>query len=165
MILYPHIYLKNVTELSEELIEKYGIQAIILDVDNTLINYNGQLLNGVENWCKNLKNKGINFCILSNSNKKEKVENVANILQIKWINFAKKPLKFGFKKAQKILQIEPSKIAVVGDQIFTDILGANRCKMFSILVEPIEEKDIFITLLKRPLEKIIINNYLKNRRE
>ena len=59
MILYPHIYLKNVTELSEELIEKYGIQAIILDVDNTLINYNGQLLNGVENWCKNLKNKGI----------------------------------------------------------------------------------------------------------
>lgn len=60
-----------------------------------------------------------------------------------------------------MLNLDYSEIAAVGDQIFTDILGANRCKMYSILVEPIEEKDIFITLLKRPIEKHIKNRYLK----
>lgn len=164
MILYPKIYLKNVKEITKELINKYEIQAIILDVDNTLISYDRQLLKGVDKWCQNLKKHGIKFCILSNSNKKEKVKKVAESLEIEWINFGKKPLKLGFNKAQKILQVEPNKIAVVGDQIFTDILGANRCKMISILVEPIEEKDIFITRLKRPIEQLIIRNYLKSSR-
>ncbi len=62
-----------------------------------------------------------------------------------------------------MLNLQYNEIAVVGDQIFTDILGANRCKMYSILVEPIEEKDIFITLLKRPIEKYIKNRYLKSK--
>ena len=62
-----------------------------------------------------------------------------------------------------MLSLQYNEIAVVGDQIFTDILGANRCKMYSILVEPIEEKDIFITLLKRPIEKYIKNRYLKSK--
>lgn len=62
-----------------------------------------------------------------------------------------------------MLNLDYSEIAAVGDQIFTDILGANRCKIYSILVEPIEEKDIFITLLKRPIEKYIKNRYLKSK--
>ena len=164
MILYPKIYLKNVKEITKELINKYEIQAFILDVDNTLISYDKQLLEGVDKWCQDLKKQGIKFCILSNSNKKEKVKKVAESLEIEWINFAKKPLKLGFKKAQKMLQVEPNKIAVVGDQIFTDIIGANRCKMIPILVEPIEEKDIFITRIKRPIEQLIIKNYLKSSR-
>lgn len=75
----------------------------------------------------------------------------------------KNHLRSGFKKASKMLSLQYNEIAVVGDQIFTDILGANRCKMYSILVEPIEEKDIFITLLKRPIEKYIKNRYLKSK--
>lgn len=56
--------------------------------------------------------------------------------------------------------LENENIAAIGDQIMTDVIGANRCKMFSILVKPINEKDIWITKLKRPLENKIINNYL-----
>ena len=60
-----------------------------------------------------------------------------------------------------MLDLNEENIAAVGDQIFTDVIGANRCKMFSILVKPIEEKDYLITRIKRPIEKMIINKYLK----
>lgn len=72
----------------------------------------------------------------------------------------KSHLSFGFLKAKKLMGLENENIAAIGDQIMTDIIGANRCKMFSILVKPINEKDIWITKLKRPLENKIINNYL-----
>ena len=54
-------------------------------------------------------------------------------------------------------------IGVVGDQIMTDVIGANRCKMFSILVKPIDKKDIPLTMIKRPLENVIIKSYLKKK--
>ena len=54
-------------------------------------------------------------------------------------------------------------LRLYGDQIFTDVLGANRCKMFSILVEPIKEKDILITKIKRPVEKYIIQKFIKSK--
>lgn len=62
-----------------------------------------------------------------------------------------------------MLNLQSTEIAVVGDQIMTDVIGANRSKMFSILVKPIEEKDYLITKIKRPLENIIIKRYLKKR--
>lgn len=161
MILYPREYLNNVKEITYELLQKNNIKGIILDVDNTLIDYYKNMPDGVEKWCKDLQNKGIKFCIASNSNKKEKIKNVSEKLGIPYIYFAKKPLKIGLNKAKKIMDLQNSEVAVVGDQIFTDILGANRCKMFSILVEPIKEKDILITIIKRPIENLIKKNYKK----
>lgn len=159
MILFPKCYLKSVKEISIDLLEKNQIKGMLLDVDNTLIDFDRNILVGVEQWCESLKKKDIKFCIISNSNNEEKVKYVAKKLDIPYIFFAKKPLKMGFNKARKMLNLESNQIAVVGDQIFTDVLGANRCKMFSILVEPIAEKDIFITVIKRPIEKYIINKY------
>ena len=101
--------------------------------------------------------------ILSNSNKRDKVEKIAKDLQVPFRYFAKKPLKSGFKKAQKELGLKSEEIAVIGDQLLTDIIGANRCRMYSILVNPIKEKDIWITRLKRPIEKMIMKNYKKGR--
>ena len=165
MILYPKLYLQNVTKITYEILKENNIKGVLLDVDNTLIDYDKKLLDGVESWIKQLKEKEIKFCILSNTNQKEKVDNVAKKLDIPYIFFAKKPLKTGFKKAQKKLGLSHQEIAVVGDQIFTDVIGANRCKMFSILVKPINEKDIFITKIKRPIEESIINKYLKTKEE
>lgn len=162
MILYPDEYLNNVKEITYELLQKNSIKGLILDVDNTLIDYYKNMLEGVETWCKDLQNKGIKFCIASNSNKKEKVKNVSEKLEIPYIYFAKKPLKMGLNRAKKIMELQSNEVAVVGDQIFTDIWGANRCKMFSILVDPIEEKDILITVIKRPIENLIKRNYRKS---
>ncbi|MBR6504187.1 MAG: YqeG family HAD IIIA-type phosphatase [Clostridia bacterium] len=161
MLLEPKLYIENVTKLNLEVLNKNKVKGLILDVDNTLIDYDRNPIEGLEKWCEDLKKNDIKLCILSNSNKKEKVKNLAKKLNIPFIYFAKKPLKTGFKKAKKILDLKNENIGVVGDQLATDVLGANRCKMFSILVKPISEKDIWITKLKRPLENFIIRKYIE----
>ena len=83
-----------------------------------------------------------------------------NIFKYIVIYFAKKPCKGGLKRAKEMLKLKNEQIGVVGDQILTDVVGANRMKMFSILVKPINEKDILITKIKRPFENKIIKNYL-----
>ena len=100
---------------------------------------------------------------MSNSHNEEKIKNIAKILDIDYIMFAMKPLKRGFRKAKEKLNLEEKNIAAIGDQIFTDVIGANRCKMFPILVEPIDKKDIWITRFKRPIENIIIKKYIKTK--
>ncbi len=161
MILYPNAHFKNVREIELGFLKENNINALILDVDNTLIDYDKNLPNETIDWANNLKKNGVKLYILSNSNKKEKVRTVAEKLGIEYMYFAKKPLKLGFKKVQDILKEKPENIAVVGDQIFTDVVGGNRCKMFTILVEPIAEKDIWITMLKRPIENKIKQKYHK----
>lgn len=160
-MIYPREYLNSVKEISLELLEKNHIQGLILDVDNTLIDFEKKMPEGVDKWAENLKKNGLKLCILSNSNHVEKVKGVADKLEIPFIYFAKKPFKSGFKRAKELLKLEAENIAVVGDQIMTDVIGANRSNMFSILVKPIEEKDYLLTKIKRPLEKLIIKRYLK----
>lgn len=162
MIFYPNGYFNKVSEISFEYLKQNNIKGLILDVDNTLIDYYRNMSDDTINWAKELKQNGIQMCILSNSNKRDKIEEVANKLEIeKYSYFAKKPLKMGFKKAQKRLGLNTEEIAVIGDQIFTDVIGANRMKMYSILVEPIQEKDMFVTLIKRPIENAIKRKYMQ----
>lgn len=164
-MIYPKEYFDSVKDINLELLHKNNIKGLILDVDNTLINLDRKMPAGVSNWAKDLKANGIKICILSNSNHLDKVEAVAKIIEVPYIFFGKKPLKSGFLRARDILKLPNENIAVAGDQIFTDIIGANRCHMFSILVKPIEEKDYLITRIKRPIEKFIIKRYEKKKRK
>lgn len=159
MILYPKAYFESVKEIDIDFLNKNNIKALILDVDNTILDFDKNIPEGIEKWCEDLKKEKIKFCILSNSNHKEKVQMVAKKLDIPYFHFGTKPLKRGFKKAMKLLEEKVENIAAVGDQIFTDVLGSNRCRMFSILVKPIGEKDILMTRIKRPLENYIIKRY------
>ncbi len=109
MIIYPDKYLRNVKEITIDLLKKNNIKGLILDVDNTLIDFDKKLLEGAKEWCENLKKQGIKFYILSNTNKKEKIEKVSKELDIPYICFAKKPLKTGFKKAQEQLRIKDTR--------------------------------------------------------
>lgn len=159
MILYPDFYCKTIKDVDIEKLKENNIKGIILDVDNTLIDLDHRLIEGAEEWCNDLKEQNIKFCILSNSNKKEKVKKVAKVLDIPYISFGTKPLKRGFKKASEILNLPFKDLAIIGDQIFTDIIGGNRCNMYTILVEPISTREIFITAIKRRLENKIIELY------
>ncbi len=161
MLIYPKFYCDNVREIKLEFLKENNIKGIILDVDNTLVDFYRKFEDGTIEWVQNLKKEGIKFCIVSNTNKVDKVTYVAKTLDVPYFYFAKKPMKKGFLKAQKEMNLKPENIAAVGDQIMTDVIGSNRCKMFSILVKPIAEKDIFITKIKRPIENLIINKYLK----
>lgn len=155
MLIYPKAYLKKVEQISINFLEKYNIKALILDVDNTLIDYDKNLSQDIINWAVNIKKQGIKLYILSNTNQKEKVQSVAEKLQVPFRYFARKPSTGGFKKVKKDLNLNSENIAVVGDQIFTDIIGGNRSKMFTILVDPIDEKDFWYTAWKRPIENKI----------
>lgn len=157
--IYPRLYLNSVQEISVELLEEYHLKGLILDVDNTLIDYDRKMPEGVKQWVQQLKKAGISLCIVSNTNQKDKVEEVAKKLDLPYIFFAKKPLKGGFKKAKKLLNLNSEQIGVVGDQIMTDVLGANRSQMFPILVKPISKRDFWITKIKRPIESRIISTY------
>ena len=163
MILYPNMLLNSVIEITPEILKDNNINAIILDVDNTLINIKQELSDNIKIWVKQMKDNNIKLYILSNTNNKEKVEKVSNALNIPYVNLAKKPSKKGFLKVQNILQEKPENIAAVGDQIFTDVIGGNRCNMFTILVEPIQKKEYWYTRWKRPIENIIKNKYKKSK--
>lgn len=165
MILYPNQHFEKVEQISNQFLKENKIKALILDVDNTLIDYKRNLAPSVIQWAKELKEQGIKLYILSNTNHKEKVEEVAQKLEIPYRNLAKKPFKSGFLKVQKELQEKPENIAVVGDQIFTDVIGGNRCNMYTILVEPIHPKDFWYTAWKRPLENKIKERYKRKTKE
>ena len=122
MILYPDIYLTNVKEITVELLHKNNNKGLLLDVDNTLIDFELKILEGSKDWINNLKENNFKLCILSNTNKIEKVKMVAKELDIPYIFFAKKPFKKGFKQGAELLELSPNQIAVVGDQIMTDVL-------------------------------------------
>lgn len=158
--LYPNLYLKKVEDITIEKLIKNKIKLLILDVDNTLIDYYKNLTEEVVNWAKEMKGQGIKLYILSNTNDRRKVKEVAEVLGIPYKHFATKPLKRGFRYIQKQMNMKPENIAVVGDQLFTDILGGNRCNMFTILVDPIDDKkEYWYTAWKRPIENKIKKKY------
>lgn len=158
--IYPNLYIEKVENITIQELIKNKIKLLILDVDNTLIDYYKNLSEDIIKWAKEMKGQGIKLYILSNTNNREKVEKVAKTLDIKYKHFAMKPLKRGFKYIQTETNIKPENIAVVGDQIFTDILGGNRSKMFTILVDPIDDKkEYWYTAWKRLIENKIKNNY------
>ena len=161
MNIYPKTYLNKVQDITIQFLIENKIKALILDVDNTLIDYYKNLSDDVIEWSHSLQGQGIKMYILSNTNKKEKVEKVANSLEIPYKLFARKPSKSGFMKIQKEIKIEPENIGVVGDQIFTDVIGGNRCNMFTILVDPVTPKDYWYTAWKRPIENKIKQKFKK----
>ena len=162
MIFYPKSYFNKIVDIDVNFFIEKNIKAVLLDIDNTILDKRHNMVQGLEEWVKTLKENNIKICILSNTNKKKKAQNLSDKLEVPFIYFAKKPLKFGFKKAKKILEIEDNKtIAVIGDQVLTDVFGANRCKMYSILVKPLKKEDIFVTKINRLIEKQILKSYFK----
>lgn len=162
MILYPKFYCDKITDITVEMLEKNNIKGLMLDIDNTIIDGDKNLIDGITEWIEKIKSHNIKCIIVSNTNKLDKVNKVANALEIPYIYFATKPLKRGFKKAKNQLNLEYENIASIGDQIFTDVLGANCLKMFSILVNPIGNKEHMLTKIKRPIESLVIKSYVKS---
>lgn len=156
-MLKPVLKYRGVQYIDLKVLRELNVLGILLDVDNTLIDYKHNMTNEVKAWVDEAKNFGFKLMILSNSNNISKVKKVAEMLDLKYIKSAKKPLKGGFNCAAKILDIKPKNLAMVGDQLFTDVLGANLMEMISIYVDPIDKKEAWYTKWKRPIESFILN--------
>lgn len=166
MLLKPKIKLTKITDISLSLLKKYGIKALILDVDNTLSTHHGQVLtDGLEDWLKEMKSAEIGLVILSNS-KEERVKPFAEKIGLDYISLGLKPLPFRFSAALKKLNFAKRETAIVGDQIFTDTLGGNAYGVKTILLDPIKPEASFRFRFKRKLERLVYKIYhIKNTEE
>ncbi len=159
-LLIPKIHIETVYHLNTDLLKTKNIQGIILDIDNTLIPWDCKYLDEKAlAFIEDLQDKGFKICILSNSTKK-RVERLNKDLNLPIIYNACKPWKHSYKKAMKLLGTHRCNTAVIGDQLFTDILGGNRLGLFTVLVNPISSKEFCGTKLIRILEKLVKRNIL-----
>ncbi len=157
----PDIYLDKIINVDISTLIKKGIKAVVLDVDNTLTHHDSQIVTDeVISWLKNAKENGLQLTIVSNNNEK-RIKPFADKIGLEYIASGCKPLTIGFTKACKKYSLKPEQIAVIGDQIYTDILGGNLKGMYTILVTPFEYETGRLFKLKRRLEKIHINKYNK----
>ena len=160
MIFRPNFVFDSVSDISDLFLKKQKIQALLLDLDNTLTTHNNpHPAEKVTDWIEKMKQSGIKMMIVSN-NSAERVKPFAEAMKLDFVSGGRKPLSVGFKKAQAILEIPFANIAVVGDQIFTDILGANLKKVCTIYVRPIELESGFFFKIKRFFEKPFIRNLI-----
>jgi len=155
-MLRPKACFDKITDIKPHFFKENNIKAVIVDVDNTLIDLDRKPLENIEEWVDNLKKENIKICIASNSVKKEKIMNLANKLDIPYVYGSMKPFARGLKRAIKIIGEKEENIAEIGDQLFTDVLGANRLSLFSILTKPFSPEKHRISKLKRKVEQICI---------
>ena len=159
MIFKPTYVFNAVCDISTDFLKANNIKGLILDLDNTLTTHNNpKPAEKVTDWIEDIKNCGIQMMIVSN-NKAERVTLFAENLGLDFIPNGRKPLTTGFKKAQAKMGIPFSNIAIVGDQIFTDILGANFKRVRTIYVHPIELENGFFFKIKRFLERPFISKF------
>lgn len=155
-IFKPTYALRSITEITPAALKKRGIKALILDVDNTLTTHNNPApAEGVPEWIEEMKSAGIKLLIVSNNNA-ERVTPFAEMLGLHFVPNGAKPLPMGFLRAVKELGVPKNRIAAVGDQIFTDILGANLAGVRSIFVYPIEPETSVPFKIKRAIEKPLL---------
>lgn len=166
MLLKPNIKIDRVTDITLEILKKYNLNALILDVDNTLSTHHGQVLtDGLLEWIDKMKAGGIFLTVLSNS-KEQRVKPFAEKINLEYISLGLKPLPFGYLRAMKKYNLKRKNTAIVGDQIFTDILGGNAVGIKTILLTPIKLEDGWSFKLRRKLERGIFKLYrIKNTEE
>lgn len=157
----PNEYVKSIFEIKPGLLKEHGIKGIITDLDNTLVAWDVKVAtNDVIDWFNNIQQAGIKITIISNNNE-QRVRKFSEPLNIPFIASAKKPFKKSFKKATQLMGLAKEEVAVIGDQLLTDVFGGNRAGLHTILVAPIVQTDAKITTFNRKIERKILNHFRK----
>ena len=153
MLFTPTKSYKSILQITPEILREMGVTALILDIDNTMTTHdNPTPLEGLFDWLDSMRQSGIKMMIVSN-NYSERVTPFAELLGLDFIPCGAKPLPKGYKAAVQRMCVPKSEICTIGDQLFTDILGAKLFGIKSILVDPIEPEKTLFFRIKRALEK------------
>ena len=157
-LLTPTIYYKDIYIIDYQKLKKQGIKCLLFDLDNTCVGYHEKLpTKKLEELFNKLKKMNFQVIIFSNARKK-RIEPFKK-LSIICHPLSKKPLKFNFKKLMKKYNYKKEEICIIGDQLFTDVLGGNRVGIMTCLVEPLTKDDFIITKIFRKIE-----NHIKSKR-
>lgn len=154
----PDVYVNSILNITPDMLKRKGVYGLILDIDNTLVaTHIKEADNKIIDYIKNLKDNEIKTIIVSNGHK-ERVELFCEPLGIEFVYKALKPLGRGFDIAIEKMGLPADKIAIVGDQLFTDVLGGNLKGIHTILVKPIDLDEPFLIKIKRIFEKPFLHN-------
>lgn len=155
---FPDYYLDSVLSIDLDGLQARGITNILIDLDNTLLPRDrDEIPQELRTWAHLLKEKGFKVCLLSN-NWHGRIVDVAGDLGFELVSKAVKPLPPAYLIALHKLGAKASETAMIGDQLFTDVLGGTLMGMTTIMVLPLCEKDLKHTLMLRKLEKLIIRD-------
>lgn len=158
---YPKMYKKNIYDINYKKLKKLGIKCLVFDLDNTIALIDQDYVDSrTITLFKELSNNFI-VVIVSNNTSKKRVHEYGKILSCDFVYNAMKPSKKALRKIMKKYNVSKKEIAVIGDQLVTDIQMATRNKSYPILVDPMGKKDLKITGLNRFIERQILRNYKK----
>lgn len=157
---YPNEYLDSAYQIDFDCLFQEGYRGIIFDVDNTLVPHGAPADDRAKKLFNHLKKLGYQCCLLSN-NKEPRVKMFNDEVQVQYIFKARKPKIFGYERAMELMGTNKENTLFVGDQIFTDVYGANRAGIRTILTKPIHPKEEIQIVLKRYLEKIVLFFYCR----
>ncbi len=149
MLPIPQGFTTDITTLQASSLKSKGIALVLADLDNTLVSYGGtEPPEKIVAWKNALAQENIPLFILSNSRKPGRVEDFAQKLQVPYKTRAGKPRKSAFADVLAQYQVQPQQTLMVGDQIFTDILGATSMGIPAVLVRPVALHDHFGRMLR-----------------
>ena len=161
---YPDVYLDSAYEVDFESLYLKGFRGVIFDIDNTLVPHGAPADDRAVKLFERLKNIGYRCCLISN-NQEPRVKMFNEKIQVDYVYNAHKPSTKNYKKAMEIMGTDTEDTLFVGDQLFTDVWGAKRAGIKSILVKPIYPKEEIQIVLKRYLERIVLHFYFKKLKE
>lgn len=162
-MLRPNFIINQITDITVDFLKEQNIKALFLDVDNTLsvAHADKTLREGVLEWLEEMKQGGISLMILSNA-KKKRAEKFAKSIGLDVVGLAAKPLPFGYIRGLKALKEKAKNTAIVGDQVFTDVLGGKLSGIKTILVTNITPEDSLSFKIRRKIEKKLKSRWQKN---
>ncbi|MCR5747315.1 MAG: YqeG family HAD IIIA-type phosphatase [Lachnospiraceae bacterium] len=158
MRLFPDVLNKSTYDIDYRYLYEKGYRGLIYDIDNTLVEHNEPADNRSKLLCAELKKMGYKICVVSN-NKEPRVRAFAKAIGCSYVYKAGKPLRSGYDKAMKIMGTGAADTLVIGDQLFTDIWGANNAGLRSIMVKRIAFHEEIQIHLKRIPESLIVFIY------
>ncbi|KAF1300190.1 MULTISPECIES: YqeG family HAD IIIA-type phosphatase [Enterococcus] len=157
----PTWMVNAIYDLTPEQLRKHGIKAVLTDLDNTLIAWNNpDGTDELRQWLQTMKQAEIPVIVVSN-NKASRVERAIQALDLGYVSRALKPFSRGIRIGHERLQMSKDEVVMVGDQLMTDIRGANRAGVRSILVKPLIETDAWNTRINRFMERRVMKQLLK----
>ena len=152
----PDLYLRSVCDIDLDALSAQGVDTLLMDLDNTLLPRDSSVMpDDIIAWAAQLPDRGFRVCLVSN-NWHARVHEVAEALGFQLVAKAVKPLPFAFWRALKLMGVSRRQCAIVGDQMFTDVLGGKLLGIQTIMVLPLSESDLPHTLLLRRVEKILL---------
>lgn len=155
---YPKEWVDSTYEIDWEGWNSKGKRGVIFDIDNTLVPHGAPADERAMALFERLRGLGFQTLLLSN-NKEPRVKSFAKQVKSPYIYKAKKPGVKNYNRAVQQMGLQKNEVLFVGDQLFTDVYGANRAGIYGILVKPINPKEEIQIVLKRYLEAVVLYFY------